>query len=176
MHHTSEVVSALCFDHLVSGPSFCLQKACSRKARHNVAVFKSTPSRAVSLATRGCVSFWRVRRLSIHFESICEKYGSFNMSDCQSCFTSMTLRASGLAVLTAPQIGETIFMPAGSKECPVWLKKFSVQTDMVQCASQTSLVSCARCAPVRSCTHVQVVFHSCLFPPIGFTPTYHTFG
>ena len=40
----------------------------------------------------------------------------------------MTLRASELAVLTAPQIGETIFMPAGSKECPVWLKKFSVQT------------------------------------------------
>ena len=40
----------------------------------------------------------------------------------------MTLRASGLAVLTAPQIDETIFMPAGSKECPVWLKKLSVQT------------------------------------------------
>ena len=39
----------------------------------------------------------------------------------------MTLRASGLAVLTAPQIGETILVPAGSTECPVWLKKFSVQ-------------------------------------------------
>ena len=29
--------------------------------------------------------------------------------DCQSCFTSITLRASGLAVLTTPQTGETIF-------------------------------------------------------------------
>ena len=53
--------------------------------------------------------------------------------------------------------------PDGSKKLPVWLKKFSVQTDMVQCASQTSLVSCARCAPVRSCTRVQVEFYSCLF-------------
>ena len=61
-------------------------------------------------------------------ESMCEKYGSFNTSDCQSCFSSMTLRAPGLAVLTEPQIGETIFMLAGSTECPVWLKKFSVQT------------------------------------------------
>ena len=40
----------------------------------------------------------------------------------------MTLRSSELAFLTVPQIGETILMPAGSTECPVWLKKFSVQT------------------------------------------------
>ena len=35
------------------------------------------------------------------------------MCDSESCFTSMTLRASGLAVLTAPLICETIFIPAG---------------------------------------------------------------
>ena len=46
-------------------------------------------------------------------ESLRKKYMPFNMSDCQSYFTSMILRASGLAVLIAPQIGETIFIPAG---------------------------------------------------------------
>ena len=82
---------------------------------------------------RGPCSSWlclflACKRMNIHFESLCEKYGYFNMSNGQSCFTTMTLRAAGLAVLTAPQIGATIFMPAGSKECPVWLTNFSVQT------------------------------------------------
>ena len=94
-----------------------------------------------------CASFWHVRRLRIHFESMCEKYGSFNTSDCQSCLSSMTLRASRLAVLIAPQIGETIFMPAGSKEYLVWLKNFFgldgvLPGEMVRSASQFSGAAC----------------------------------
>ena len=71
----------------------------------------------------GCASFWCVRRLRIHFESMCEKYGSFNTSDCQECFLQHDAGLRDL-VLTAPQISETIFMPFGSNECPVWLRDF----------------------------------------------------
>ena len=67
VHHTSEVVRALCFDHLVLALPSAYKKACSRKHAIMSLFVKSTrPSRAVDLATRGCASFWRARRLRIH--------------------------------------------------------------------------------------------------------------
>ena len=64
--------------------------------------------RVVSLATHGYV-LSGVSEIVHPLESLREEYMPFNMSDYQSCFTSMMLRASGLAVLTVLQIGETIF-------------------------------------------------------------------
>ena len=76
VYHTSEDVSALCFDHLVSGPPLCLQRGIfTEKHANDVAVFKRVrgPHGLSVLPLVACASFWCVRRLRIHFESMCEK-------------------------------------------------------------------------------------------------------
>ena len=97
MHHTTDAVSPLCFAHhgFLAFPS-AYKEACHRS-------MPIMPFCSKNMCYRACVSFWCVRRYT-HLGLCARRTGSFNISDCQSCFTCMTLRASGLAVLTAPQL------------------------------------------------------------------------
>ena len=96
MYHTNEVVSPLCFDHLVPGSLF----------------IKSTPMRSLCSRIRIFHDVSLVTRSSCFFVAECastiEKYGS----RCQLCSPVLTLSASGPAPRTTPQLDVTILMLA----------------------------------------------------------------
>ena len=176
VYHTSEVVSALCFDHLASGPSLCLHA-------NNVAVFQRVHGPhglSVSLLV-ACASFWCVRRyastLSLCAKSQVLQHGRlpvvFLQHDAASLGTCSSDCTSDWCV--------TIFMPADSKEPPAWLRKFSVQTvsypeKWFNVPRRLSGFVCKVSTRQKLYTCSSFEFCSCLFPPIGFTPTCHTLG
>ena len=99
--------------------------------------------------------------------STLEKYGS----RCQSCFPALTLRSSGPALRTTPQLGVTILMPAlvalGRKKVPRWkLPRQLACCIMSVLESSACYVWCSRQRMYRKlplCLHIRSIHHESVF-------------